>query len=56
MGNELREFIDSGYGCFTLDGECVDNEYIYGLKGIEEINADSWLVKDGGMYKVLSYM
>ena len=51
----FEEFVSNGE-CFVLDGEFVENEYIKGLEGLEEINDNSFTVEDNGMYKVLSYM
>ena len=51
----FEEFIDGGE-CFLLNGECVSAKYIYGLVAVEEINDDSFIVSDNGIFKVLSYM
>ena len=50
----FEEFVSNGE-CFVLDGEFVDNEYIKGMVGIEELNDNSFMVEDNGMFRVLSY-
>lgn len=55
---ELREWIESGYGCFRVGNEMVDSEYINEESGIldGEISCDSWLFEFEGEFKVVSYL